>query len=344
MPGQEEIPTRSAVRLPAGTGRMGFIGADRELSAQILRAASHRGVGFSRAVCCGRAGGIARTGLLEHFTRDSDTDAVAACIEDVADGAELVRALRGLAGVKPVILLKTATRPGAPRAPQAYQGGGPGRDPLWEALLAQTGAVGVTRAEDMVDTMLAFSMLTPPRGRRVGIFGAAGGASVLATDAWSGAGFVLPPVPPPLRAAFDKAVLNQAGMMLHNPLDFSMSGYTDVFYSVVKRMMAEDDFVDLAVIHNPSGHGAWMPWPFFCGLVESITRAVIDIHREVPRPAVLVMHYIHSHRHWRKIFQDLQVPCAEAGVPVYYSMPSAARAMGRLLRYRENRAASAGAR
>ncbi len=28
-------------------------------------------------------------------------------------------------------------------------------------------------------------------------------------------------------------------MILHNPLDFSMSGYTDVFYGVVKKMMAE---------------------------------------------------------------------------------------------------------
>jgi acyl-CoA synthetase (NDP forming) len=323
-------------RLPAETGRMGFICQNRELSVHILRAAGHRGVRFSKAVSCGHACDIARSGLLEYFARDGDTDAVAACVESVGDGPGLVRALKRLAGVKPVILLKAAAVPGPLRTGSASSGR------LWAALLEQTGAVGVTRAEDMVDTMVAFSMLPPPGGRRVGIFGAAGGASVLATDAWASTGFVLPPVPPRLRDVFDEAVLNQAGMILHNPLDFSMSGYTGVFYGVVKKMMAEKDFVDLAVIHNPSGQGAWLPWPAFNGLIDSIARAVIDIHREVPRPTVLVMHYIHSRQHWQKIFQDLQVPCAQAGVPVYYSMASAARSIDRLLRFHEGRAVPAG--
>lgn len=325
-------------RPPAGTGRTAFIGQGGELPMHIFRAASHRGVRFSQAVSCGQANDIARSGLLEYFARDGDTDVVAACVENVQDGARLVQGLKRLARVKPVILLPTAPGSGRTRGDGPFGNGGASPDRIWEALVEQTGAVGVSRAEDMVDTMVAFSMLRRPAGRRVGIFGAAGGASVLATDAWASTGFVLPQVPGHLRSTFDEAVLNQAGMILHNPLDFSMSGYTDVFYTVVRKMMAERDFVDLAVIHNPSGHGAWMPWPFFCELVDSIARAVIDIHREVPRPAVLVMHYIHSHQHWQKIHEGLQAPCARAGVPVYYSMPSAARAINRLLRYHEDRA------
>ena len=58
-------------------------------------------------------------------------------------------------------------------------------------------------------------------------------------------------------------------------------------------------------------------------------------------PMVLVMHYIHSRQHWQKIFEDLQVPCAQAGVPVYYSMASAAKAIDRMLRYYERRSAPA---
>ncbi len=48
------------------------------------------GVRFSQAVSCGRDGDIARSGLLEYFARDGDTDAVAACVEN--------RAGRGQAG------------------------------------------------------------------------------------------------------------------------------------------------------------------------------------------------------------------------------------------------------
>ena len=110
--------------------------------------------------------------------------------------------------------------------------------------------------DEMVDMLVAFLRMKPPRGPNLCAIGNGGGASVLATDAWSSAGFALPPVPPALKAALDDTAMNKAGMILHNPLDFSMAGYTGFFFDVVKRMIAHEDFVDLGIIHNPSGHGA----------------------------------------------------------------------------------------
>jgi hypothetical protein len=208
---------------------------------------------------------------------------------------------------------------------------------VWNGLLEQTGAVGVSSAEEMVDLMVAFAMLPVPRGRRIGLFGAAGGASVLATDAWSSAGFVLPPVPPELKATLDDAALNQAGMILHNPLDFSMAGYTGFFFDVVRQMVAHEAFVDLGIIHNPSGHGAWLPWAAFNGLIDSIAHSVIEVHEDLNKPLALVMQYIASRQHWQKVYQDLQLPCSKAGIPVYYTMASAARAIDRMLRYYERK-------
>jgi acyl-CoA synthetase (NDP forming) len=214
-------------RLPTDSGRMGFIGQGREVSLHIIRAAGHRGVRFSKAISYGNACDIGESELLEYFAQDGDTDTVAACIESVRDGPRFLRALKNLSTVKPVILLKTAPTSGKRNGINFVEAGDDNPDQMWNAVLKQTGTIGASRAEDMVDTMVAFSLLPPPRGRRVGIFGAAGGASVLATDVWAGAGFVLPPVPPQLRVALDDAALNEAGMMLHNPLDFSMAGYTD---------------------------------------------------------------------------------------------------------------------
>jgi acyl-CoA synthetase (NDP forming) len=327
-------------RLSAVSGRMGFICHGREASAHIIRAAANRGVRFSKAISYGNACDVNETDLLEYFAQDSDTDTVAAWIDTVRDSQRFLRALKNLSRVKPVIVLQTAPiLGGSARGLGSIEGRD--SDHVWNALLDQTGVVGVNSAEEMVDAMVTFAMLPVPRGRRVGIFGAAGGASVLATDAWASAGFVLPPVPPQLRAVLDGEAMNQAGMILHNPLDFSMAGYTGFFFDVVKRMIAHEDFVDLGMIHNPSGHGAWLPWSAFNILIDSITDAVIGIHREVNRPMALVMQYIASRRHWQKIFEDLQVPCSQAGLPVYYSMASAARAIDRMLRYYERRSAVA---
>ncbi len=326
--------------LPSQAGRMGFVGQGREAPLHIVRAAASRGVRFSKAISCGDGCDLGESDFLEYFARDRETDAVGVMVEGVRDGPKFLRALKNLSAIKPVIALRTTLSPRECVGAGLPGGDGGIRGPLWEAVWRQTGAIGVSRAEDMVDMMVTFSLLPRPQGRRVGIFGAAGGASVLATDTWCSRGFTLPPVPRHVRASFDEAALNQAGMILHNPLDFSMSGYTAFFYEAVRKMMAERDFIDISVIHNPSGQGAWMPWPFFESLIRSIADGVIGIHRQVPLPTVLVMHYIHNRRHWQKIFEDLQVPCAQAGIPVYYSMASAARSIDRMLSYYGRRAKS----
>jgi acyl-CoA synthetase (NDP forming) len=319
-------------------GRMGLICQGREAFIHLVRAAEHRGVRFSKAISYGMACDLRESELLEYFAQDTDTDEVAVCIEDAGDGMRFFRNLRNLARSKPVIVLRTTTPSGLRRADLSTVGvSDKGLDQMWEAMLEQAGAVGVNSAEEMVDVMVAFAMLPVPRGRRIGIFGAAGGASVLATDAWSSAGFTLPPVPPELKATLDNAALNQAGMILHNPLDFSMAGYTEFFFDVVKRMIAHEGFVDLGIIHNPSGHGAWLPWAAFNGLIDSITHSVIGVHKDLNKPLALVMQYIASRQHWQKVYQDLQVPCSESGIPVYYTMASAARAIDRMLRYYERK-------
>jgi len=324
-------------RLPAESGRMGFIGQGREPSVRVLRAAGHRGVRFSKAISYGNACDIGESELLEYFAQDGDTDAVAACIESVRDGPRFFRILQNLSEVKPVILMKTAPTSGKRNGINSVQAGDGNPNWLWSALLQQTGAVGVSSAEDMVDTMVAFAMMPRPRGRRLGIFGGAGGASVLATDAWAIYGFVLPPVPPQLREKLDAGLMNQAGMMLHNPLDFSMAMSTEFMYDVTTKMMMHEDFVDIGVIHNPTGQGAWLAGPAFDAGNKAMASAAISIHRAVNKPLVIVMHYIDSRPHWQGIFRDLQEPCSEAGVPVYYSMASAARAIDRMLRYYERR-------
>jgi len=323
-------------RLPLESGRTGFVCQRKEAALPILRAASGRGVRFSKAISYGYATDVSEIDLLEYLAEDGDTDTVAVCIDSASDGPRFFRVLKELATVKPIILLRTAELAESGQLP-AEGTLHNASDQVWTALLKQTGAVGVNSAEGMVDAMVTFAMLPVPQGRRVGIFGAAGGASVLATDAWASTGFVLPPPPPELRAVLDDTAVNQAGMILHNPLDFSMVGYTALFFDVVKKMIACEGFIDLGIIHNPSGHGAWLPWPAFNGLIDSITEAVINIHSGVDRPLALVMQYIASRSHWQKVFEDLQVPCSRVGLPVYYSMPSAAKAIDRMLRYYEGR-------
>lgn len=324
--------------LPTESGTVGLICQSGGSSVYVVQAATYRGVRFSKAVSFGNACDINEGELLEYFARDTETEIVAVYIEGVRDGPRFFRALSELAKKKPVLVVKGGyTRAGA-EAAASHTGSLAGSDRVWDELLEQAGAIRAYSLEELVDLLVTFSLLRLPRGRRVGIFGSAGGASVLATDDWARAGFELPRVPDQLRQEASALVSNDAGLILHNPLDFSMFAYTEGFYSLVRSLVAADGFVDLSIVHMPTGHGAWLPPEAFEPMMESVSDAAIRTHGEIDRPLAIVMQYLITEWHWQKTLDKLQRDCSEAGVPVYYSMSSAANAIDRCLRYYQRRA------
>jgi len=64
---------------------------------------------------------------------------------------------------------------------------------------------------------------------------------------------------------------------------------------------------------------------------------VIKLKSETKRPLALVMQYLITGWDWQEGVKDLQQECDRAGVPVYFSMASAARAIDHVMRYYEKR-------
>jgi acyl-CoA synthetase (NDP forming) len=85
--------------------------------------------------------------------------------------------------------------------------------------MRQTGAIRVCSLEEMVDLLVTFSLMPLPKGRNVGVFGAGGGASVLATDELTLGGFQVPRLPEGLVKELMGKFGNTAGMIFKNPID-----------------------------------------------------------------------------------------------------------------------------
>ena len=128
-------------------------------------------------------------------------------------------------------------------------------------------------------------------------------------------------------------------MILNNPLDLSSFAYSDDFYYLIRKLSTDDGFADLSVVHIGFAQMAWFSETAYAPVVDSLREAFIKIHREVDRPLALAVQYLVTTWDWRKALEDLQEPCSEVGMPVYYSMASAARAIDRFMRYHERREA-----
>jgi len=322
---------------PEESGRVAFICQSGGNSAYSIRAAAYRGVRFSKAISYGNACDIDECELLEYFTQDTETEIVALYIEGVKDGRRFYRALRELSKVKPVVVLKGGYTEAGVGVAASHTGALAGSDQVWDELLQQVGAIRVYSLEELVDMLVTLSFLPTPQGRRVGIFGGGGGASVLATDDWAKHGFVLPPLPQVVREDIRSLVTTEAGLILNNPVDLSSFAYSESFYNLVRRLLTYEGFVDLSVIHIGFGQAAWFSASTFDTQIDFFRDAVIKIHHEINKPLVLVMQYLITGWDWRKAIEDLQRGCSEAGLPVYYSMASTAKAIDQLLRYHENR-------
>lgn len=324
---------------PRQSGSVAYICQSGGNSVYVTRAAGYRGVRFSKVISYGNACDINESELLEYMARDEDTRAVAIYIEGVRDGPRFYRALSQVAREKPVVVLKGGHTGAGARAAASHTGSLAGSDEVWHELLQQAGAIRVYSLEELVDVLVTMSLLPAPAGRRLGVFGGGGGATVLGVDDWSRHGFVLPPLPSAILQEIRASVPTEAGLILHNPIDLSSFAYSERFYGLIRTLMTCQDFADLSVIHIGFGQAAWFSTSAFDAEINFFREAVIKLKSETNRPLALVMQYLITGWDWQKGIDDLQQGCAEAGVPVYHSMAGAARAVDRVLRLHEKRRA-----
>lgn len=329
-----------AADFPREKGDVGFIGQSGGNAIYLIRAAGQRGVRFSKAVSYGNACDVDECELLEYFITDNETKMVAAYIEGVRDGRQFRRVLEQLAAIKPVIILKGGCTKGGAVAASSHTGSLAGANESWEGLLNQAGAIRVFNLDEMADMLVTFSCLTPPRGRRVVVCGSNGGFSVLTADDFVHAGFDLPQLAPEEQRHIHDQVARfsntDAGMILKNPFDITNIPSPEGQYSIMRTLAASERF-DMQVGQVSISNSGWpfvgSPYRFW---PDMFLDALLRVHREVNKPVAVILHSITNTGEFERLV-PLRQKCQSAGVPVYDSIPRAALAMDRFVRYHERR-------
>jgi acetyl-CoA synthetase (ADP-forming)/acetyltransferase len=111
------------------------------------------------------------------------------------------------------------------------------------------GVIQVYSIDEMLDLLVAFTQMRIPKGRRVGILGVGGGASVQATDECESHGLIVPRFPMELRDKLTKST-PQVGTSLSNPVDTSIGTFwnTEALFESIKTISYSNE-VDLLLIY-----------------------------------------------------------------------------------------------
>ncbi len=318
--------------IPRISGRVGFISQSGGNARELVVAAAERQIYFSKGVSFGNAIDLNESDFLEHLIYDRDTEIIAAYIEGIKQPQRFFKALRTATRKKPVIILKGGTTRAGTGAVASHTGALAGSKEVWDTLCRQSGVVQVYHFEELLDTLMAFTHMRPPRGRRVGIIGMGGGASVLSADECENAGLSVPVFPPEVRQELLKFT-PAVGVGLRNPIDSSTGVYIDAtLVARTVKVVADWDGIDLLFVVLP----AILAVKIGGQLLRNHIGVIAETAKNINKPIVIILRtggFSESER----VAREVQGDCIKAGFPAFLSIDSAARAVVCLISYHESR-------
>ena len=277
---------------------------------------------ISKSITMGNRIDVDEAELLEYLAEDDDTTVILMYLEGAADGRRLKEALDKVARKKPVLMLKSGATESGKAATASHTGSMSGQDELYEAALAQTGALRMGSLQEMMDTALAFSCCPLPRGNRVGIATTTGSLGVLATDMAVKNGLAVGELG--AECAAEIAAMAPDFMNVRNPID---TGTAPIYGECVRAMMKDPD-IDMVLCVVIMPFNLWKEVYHKMGIKYFGDLAAI--REEFPEKPLMVAAIGNS-----KFVEDMD----EIGgprVPVYSTSEPAAKALANMWRFVSN--------
>lgn len=180
----------SKVKIP---GKIGFASQSGAMGSALLSRAWEQGVGFSRWISVGNEMDLTTSDFIKVLAEDEETKAIAVFMEGIKNAEAFENGMKkALEKKKPVVIFKTGRSSIGKKAVQSHTGSIAGDDQVYSTAFKKFGALRVYRLEDLIDIPRAFTVQPLPKGNRIGIVTASGGACSVIADLCSERGLEVP--------------------------------------------------------------------------------------------------------------------------------------------------------
>jgi acetyltransferase len=143
---------------------------------------SAQGIGFSHLFSMGDMADVDFGDVLDLLARDYETRAILMYVEGITQARKFMSAARGIARVKPVIVLKAGRHAAAAQAAASHTGSMAGSAAVYDAAFARAGLVRVLGLGELFDAAETLGHSIVPRNERLAILTNGGGVGIVATD------------------------------------------------------------------------------------------------------------------------------------------------------------------
>ena len=208
-------------------GKTGLITQSGAFGATIFVRSMRVGLRLSHWAATGNEVDLEFCDFLEYMANDPHTSVIAGFMAGVHDGQKLIRALdRAASRGKHVVILKVGGTEASARAAKSHTGAIVGSSKAYDAVFRQKGVILARDVDDLIDHALAFSMVRPPRGKRLGIMTESGGGGVLLAERAAELGLDVGEIQGSTRERLAQVV--PAVGSVQNPVDLTGQSLTDL--------------------------------------------------------------------------------------------------------------------
>ncbi len=174
-------------------GDIAFITQSGALGGSLLSRAWTDGIGFSHWVSSGNEADLTLSDYFSYLVDQPAAKVIAIFMETLHDPASFIEAAnRARLLGKRIVVYKTGASEVGQRAVQSHTGSLAGDDRVYDAAFRATGVARVDNLQALVDAAVALSRQPLPKGRRVGVISASGGACSVIADECARHGLDLP--------------------------------------------------------------------------------------------------------------------------------------------------------
>ncbi len=250
--------------------------------------------------------------VLDYLANDPDTKVIVMHLEDIKDGRRFMETATSVVSKKPVLIFKPGRNEASARAAASHTGSLAGNDEIYEDAFKQTGIIRLNSWREFWEVPRIFASQPLPKGNRVAIITATGGAGVILIDEAIRAGLAIPE----FRAETKRKLAALSPRLASNPVDVGpvMAVASDPFsvYEETVPVVLADENVDCAVIVC---HGGPRITPVFSRLAHHMSR--------ISKP-VTIFYYGINLAEMEESSRQLE----GLGLATYFDLETAVRALG----------------
>jgi acyl-CoA synthetase (NDP forming) len=295
---------------------------------QLINIGHKRDIRFRYGISFGNQIDLNCVDFIRHYRQNSKTILIAAYLESTgsAKGRDLFLELKKTTKIKPVILWKGGYTNDGSRAAFSHTGAIASNYKFWISMAKQTGTILVKDNEEFWNTIKTFELLYPkysPKGRKVGIVTAGGGASVNMTDLFAYHDLIVPELTSESQSKISE-ILPYVNVNIKNPIDLGASGFIlDIFTKCVE-IVVKDPNIDIIIIAL---------WPDH--IYRHVFNRMIRILSSTIKPFAFCLPNIADDNALAKRFNSAKKLLHKKRVLYYLSLRDAARSVSLLCEYLE---------